>query len=87
MAYNVISCKKSPETLKKSKALISLCNLGSRAQKSPKRGVAEAHIAQFPDIMIGMAYIGWHHINPHVQRVQKKYDKEWKRVIKCGCRT
>ena len=47
MAYNVISCKKSPETLKKSKALISLCNLGPRAHKPPKRGVAEAHFAQF----------------------------------------
>ena len=36
MANNVISCKKSKETLKKSKSLILQCNFGSRAQKWPK---------------------------------------------------
>ena len=34
MAYNVISCKKTKETLKKSKSLILQCKFGSRAQKS-----------------------------------------------------
>ena len=33
MASNVIPCKKSKETLKKSKSLILPCKFGSRAQK------------------------------------------------------
>merc|ERR1711963_695363 len=33
MAFNVISCKKSKETLKNSKLLILQCKFGSRAQK------------------------------------------------------
>ena len=33
MAYNVISCKKLEETLKKSKLPILQCKFGSRAQK------------------------------------------------------
>ena len=36
MAFNVISCKKSKETLKNSKSLILQCKFGSRAQKWPK---------------------------------------------------
>ena len=36
LAYNVISCKKLKETLKKSKLLILQCKFCSRAQKWPK---------------------------------------------------
>ena len=36
MAHNVISCKKSKKTLKKSKSPILLCKFGSWDQKSPK---------------------------------------------------
>ena len=59
MVYNMISCKKSPETLKR--LLILLCNLGFRAQKLPK-------IAHKTDLLIaifGMAYIGQYQVNTH----------------------
>ena len=36
MACNVVSCKKSEETLKRSKSLILQCKFSSRAQKWPK---------------------------------------------------
>ena len=36
MAYNVISCKKSKDTLEKSKSPILLYKFRSRAQKWPK---------------------------------------------------
>ena len=64
MAYNVIQCKKSPKTLKQSKLLI--CNLGSRAQKSPKSRVVESWFTHF--LIFGTAYFEWFPMNPHMSR-------------------
>ena len=50
MAYDVISCKKSKETLKKSKSLILQCKFGPRSQKWPKiakKPITQSRFTQF----------------------------------------
>ena len=47
MADNVISCKKSKETLKKTKSLILLYDFGSWAQKWPKIAEKNANLDYF----------------------------------------
>ena len=76
MAYNVISCQKSAKTLKFWKSLILLCNLGFPAQKLPNITQKTGRfIAICPIFWIGMVYIMWYLVNPHVQRVQNMYGK------------
>ena len=76
MAYNVISCKKSKETLKKSKSLILQCKFGSRAQKWPKITKKMDHlIAIYSIFCIGMVYFGCLQVNPHIQAVQNMCGK------------
>merc|ERR1711884_498639 len=71
MAYNVISCKKSKETVKKSKSLILQCKFGSRAEKLPKIAKKTDHsIAIYSIFCIGMVYFGCLQVNPHIQAVQ-----------------
>ena len=54
------------------KSLISLYNLGSRPQKSPK--IAKKKRSLNRDLLnffLDMVYIRWYLVNPYVQRVQK----------------
>ena len=82
MAYNVISCKNSKETLKQSKSLILLCKFGSRAQKLPKIAKKTDHsIAIYSIFCIGMVYFGCLQVNPHIQAVQNMCSKGGWRVF------
>ena len=55
MDDNVISYKKSKETVKK---------------KSPKTTKKLALNCDLLNFLIGLVYFGWHLVNPHVQAVQ-----------------
>ena len=59
IAYNVISCKKSKETLKKSKLLILQCKFGSRAQKWPKIAKKTDHSIAIYSIFLYRYGIFW----------------------------
>ena len=77
MACNVISCKKSEETLKKSKSPILQCKFASRAQKWPKNAKKTDHsIAIYSIFCIGMVYFGCLQVNPHIQAVQNMCEEK-----------
>ena len=83
MAYNIISYKKSKETLKKSNSPISVCKFGSRAQKWWKIAKKTDHsIAIYSIFCIGMVYFKCYLVNPHVQTVQNMYGKGGERDSK-----
>ena len=76
MADNVISYKRSKETVTKSKLLISLY-FGSRPQKSPKI-TKEKNRSLNCDLLkknLGFVFLGWYLVNPHVQADQNMCGK------------
>ena len=59
MAYNVISYKKSKETLRKPKSLILPCKVGSQAQKWPKIAKKLDHLIAIYSIFLYRYGIFW----------------------------
>ena len=78
---------KSKEMLKKTKSLILLYKIGSKAQKWLKIAKKTDHsIAIYSIFLIGMVYFRWYLVNPHVQTVQNMYSKGGERVCKAELR-
>ena len=76
MAWKVIKCKEITQNTQILKIdLISLYILGSRPQKSPKIAQTGRFIVICSIFWIGMVYIRWYLVNPHVERVQNMYGK------------
>ena len=76
MAGNVISYKKkSKETFKKPKSLISLYKFGPRLQKSTEISKKPSLNRDLLNLLIGLVCFGWYLVNPHAKAVQNMFGK------------
>ena len=76
-AYDVISCRKVAKNTQILKFVYftTLTWLPSSEMTQINNKITGHLIAIYSFFLIGVAYIGWYLLNPHVQRIQNMYGK------------